>query len=181
MELLTATGKSNENGAVNYILAHRGEPNPAGEATKEGKYTMVPVTYRTTRLFLGKQTQCAQCHKHPFNDEMRQEFFWGINAYFRQIDTPRGRPAAADGNQMAMATVLELTDNPSLNPNGKVYFEERNGRLLATRPAFLLDPEAPSQPSASPGSPRRQELAPFITDSKLFPKAYVNLIWADSV
>jgi hypothetical protein len=177
-ELLTATGKSNENGAVNYILAHLGEPNPAGEVNKEGKYTMVPVTYRTTRLFLGKQTQCAQCHPHPFNKEMRQEFFWGINAYFRQIDTPRGRPATANGNQMAMATVLELVDNPNLNPTAKVYFEERNGRLLATKPAFLLDPDLATQEQTSPGSPRRQELARFITESKFFSKAYVNRIWA---
>ncbi|HEV3116199.1 MAG TPA: DUF1549 domain-containing protein [Gemmataceae bacterium] len=58
-DLLTATGKTNENGAVNYFLAHLGEPIPRGEQEKEGKATMVPITARTTRVFLGLQLQCA--------------------------------------------------------------------------------------------------------------------------
>src|SRR5438132_13064745 len=48
--LLTATGKTNENGAVNYFLAHLGEPIPRAEQSKEGKATMVPITSRTTRF-----------------------------------------------------------------------------------------------------------------------------------
>jgi hypothetical protein len=180
VELLTATGKTNENGAVNYVLAHLGEPSPRGEEDKEGKYQMVPITSRTTRLFLGIQTQCAQCHKHPFNPNLEQRYFWGINAFFRQVDTPRGRPAA-DDNRMAMATVLEVKDNPNLNPGGKVFFEQRNGVLLATKAEFALEKDDEGkeiQRTPAKGGNRRQELAKFITDSKYFPKAYVNRMWA---
>jgi uncharacterized protein YjiS (DUF1127 family) len=35
----------------------------------------------TTRLFLGVNTQCAQCHDHPYTD-MKQEDFWGIAAFY---------------------------------------------------------------------------------------------------
>ena len=55
-----------------------GEPN-------QGKFDAVPITSRVTRLFLGIQTNCIQCHDHPFNPEWKQDNFWGVNAFFRQI------------------------------------------------------------------------------------------------
>ena len=167
-ELLTATGKTNENGAVNYILAHLGEPNPTGKEMEEGKFNMVPLTSRTTRLFLGLQTQCAQCHAHPFNKDWKQQHFWGVNAFFRQVDTPRGRP---NSGRMAMAPVLELTDNPAFNSEAIIFYEQRNGVVLPTKPVFL-DGSKPA------GGNRRSELAKFITENPYFPKAYVNRIWA---
>ncbi|HEV8059761.1 MAG TPA: DUF1549 domain-containing protein [Gemmataceae bacterium] len=168
-ELLTASGKTNENGAVNYILSHLGEPVPKDKQQGEdgeGKFTMVPVTSRTTKLFLGVQIQCTQCHKHPFNEEWNQAHFWGINAFFRQVDR-KGAPIAN------REVVLELVDNPSLDPSGAVYYEERNGRLQQAKAVFL---DGTHLDAAS--SNRRIELARFVTSSKLFPKAYVNRMWA---
>src|SRR5262249_19341828 len=80
-ELLTASGKTNENGPVNFVLAHLGEPTPPGKEMEEGRFNMVPLTSRTTRLFLGLQTQCAQCHVHPLNKDWKQQHFWGVNAF----------------------------------------------------------------------------------------------------
>jgi hypothetical protein len=167
-EILTATGKSSENGAVNYILAHLGEPVPSPKQMEEGKFSMVPVTSRTTRLFLGLQTQCAQCHDHP-NKVWKQKDFWGINVFFRQVDAPGG-PRPANRRMMGRD---ELKDNPALNPEGVVLFEQRSGGVLATKAAFL-DHTRPDPRNAS----RRQELARFITDSPYFAKAYVNRMWA---
>src|SRR5207249_4310299 len=100
-ELLTATGATNENGAANFILSHLGED--IKENPKENAYfTMVPITSRTTRLFLGLRTQCTQCHDHPFNDEWRQSHFWGINAFFRQTHAPKGRPAVMENRKKGM-------------------------------------------------------------------------------
>jgi hypothetical protein len=175
-ELLTATGKTNQNGAVNYILAHLGESSPRSEEVKEGRYTMIPVTSRSTRLFLGIQTQCAQCHDHPFNKEILQRHFWGVNAFFRQVETPRGRPPAADGNRMTTPVVLELRDDPSLNPKGLVFYEQRNGQLFATRGNFKVDHRDEGRLTASDGN-RRQELARYVTESPYFAKAYVNRLW----
>jgi hypothetical protein len=169
IELLTATGKTNENGAVNYILAHLGEPIPANSETDEGKFNMVPVTSRTTRLFLGLQTQCAQCHPHPFNKEWSQKHFWGVNAFFRQVDR-KGNMAM---RRQMEATVLELVDNPNLNRTGQVFYEQRNGVVLPSRAVFL-DGSRLSSPEAN----RRQELARFVTGHKNFSRAFVNRMWA---
>ena len=91
-ELLTATGTTNENQATNFILHHMGAPLPTAERAASGSFDMVPLTSRVTRLFLGLRTQCVQCHDHPFNGEWGQHNFWGINAFFRQVDAPNGRP-----------------------------------------------------------------------------------------
>src|SRR5262249_30623669 len=81
-KLMTATGKNDDTkdggAATNFILAHLGENVPREEAgTKGGRFEAVPITARITRLFLGVQTQCTQCHDHPFGKEKQQQF-WGI-------------------------------------------------------------------------------------------------------
>lgn len=165
IQLVTAAGKtSKENGAVNYILANLGEPVPRGN--EEGHFNMVPVTARTTRMFLGIQTQCTQCHDHPFNPG-KQLNFWGINAFFRQVDRKGGRPMR--GRE---PPVLELTDDPGLDPSGLVFYETRRGALWSTKPYFYLEK------LRLPGNVnRRQKLAELITSNAYFPKAYVNRMW----
>ena len=82
-ELVSSTGSNKENGAVNYVLAHL-------------EFEAVPLTSRTTRLFLGQQIQCTQCHDHPSND-WKQGDFWGINAFFQGMKTEEVRKADATG------------------------------------------------------------------------------------
>jgi hypothetical protein len=172
-ELLTASGKTNENQAVNFILTHLGEPiqdNPL----ENGRYDMVPITSRTTRMFLGLRTQCTQCHDHPFNDDWKQADFWGVNAFFRQVDAPKGRPMGRR-NQM-MTGQLELVDNPELNAEGMIYFERRNGVVLPTKSVFL-DGRV-KMPEIGKDNTRRKELARFIIKSDYFAKAFINRMWA---
>jgi hypothetical protein len=171
-DVLTATGKTSENGAVNYVLSHLGEPNPEDRKENEGKYNVVPLTSRTTRLFLGVQIQCAQCHPHPFNKEWNQTHFWGMNAFFRQVDTPRGRYMPAT-KRPAMSTDLELVDNTSFNPDARVIYEQRNGVVLPAKAMFLDGTRIPEG-----AINRRQELARLITNDKNFARAYVNRMWA---
>jgi hypothetical protein len=170
-QLLTATGKTNENQAVNFILAHLGEPI-RDDPINNGKYTMVPITSRVTRLFLGLRTQCTQCHDHPFNDDWKQSHFWGINAFFRQTD-PSGQPGR---NRRAMGSrKYELKDNPDLNPEGIVFFERRNGVVLPTKATFL---DGTKMGPVAKDSSRRKELAKFMVKSDWFAKAYINRMWA---
>ena len=49
--LITATGRNDENGAVSFALAHEAKP--------------VEMAGEVSRIFLGVQIQCAQCHDHP--------------------------------------------------------------------------------------------------------------------
>jgi hypothetical protein len=174
-ELLAAQGFTNDreasktNPAVNFILTHLGEKikeNPQAN----GKYEMVPVTSRTTKLFLGLRTQCTQCHDHPFNEEWRQEHFWGINAFFRQVDAPKGRPMGMQ--KMPANNNLQLVDDPNLNQEGLVSYERRTGLLKYTRPTFLDGQKMPSG-----AKNRREELAKFVVKSPYFAKAFVNRMW----
>jgi hypothetical protein len=171
-DLLTATGKSDENGSVNFILAHLGEEIKE-DRQANGRFEMVPITSRTTRLFLGLRIQCTQCHDHPFNEDWRQSHFWGVNAFFRQVDAPLGRP----GVMMAKGqgrNRLELVDNPDFNKDGIVPYERRNGVLLFTKPVFVDGAKLPRGVRDT----RRQELAKFVLKSPYFAKAMVNRLWA---
>lgn len=172
-ELLTAKGRTNENGAVNFILAHMGDRLPPEQADG-GAFDFVPLTSRTTRLFLGLRTQCVQCHDHPFNSEWGQHHFWGVNAFFRQTTAPNGRPTMmAKGQKGLKNQQFGLEDNPNLNPKGVVSYERRNGVVLFTDPTFLDG----TKMELKAGANRRQELAKFVTTSPYFAKAQVNRMW----
>ncbi len=185
-ELLTAKGKTNDNGAVNYILHQMGESTPAGSRDKEGYFDMVPITSRTTRLFLGLQTQCTQCHDHPFNPSWKQSDFWGVNVFFRQVardKTPTPPPNRQQDMMMQVAQV-ELKDDPSVNTSGTVYYERRNAMVVPTRAVFLkdlkdADSTDPEKRKLLPkdAKSRREALAKFVVTHDNFSKAYVNRIW----
>jgi hypothetical protein len=174
-ELLTASGDTNKNGAVNFILAHLGEEIKDPKARAEsGHFDMVPVTSRTTKLFLGLQTQCTQCHDHPFHDKWKQSHFWGINAFFRQVDAPKGRPVVmAQKNKMEPGQ-FTLVDNDKLNTSGLVFYENRKALGFYAKAKFLDGTKMPDKSNKT----RRQLLADFITKSPYFGKAFVNRMWS---
>ena len=67
-DLLTATGRTDENGAAAYFARWDGNANNAiGAASKH---------------FLGIQIQCAQCHDHMYEETWKQSDFRGMAAFF---------------------------------------------------------------------------------------------------
>jgi hypothetical protein len=176
-ELLAASGKNSENGGVNFILAHVGEMVPQARRGEEGQFEMVPLTARITRLFLGTQVQCAQCHDHPFQANIKQEHFWGVNAYLRQVQR---RPAALPMNPNATRATLELADNPNVCRDGTVFYEKRSGVILQQKAEFLPSGEEKHGKRLDPskvGVARREALAEAVTDHENFPRAIVNRMW----
>jgi hypothetical protein len=171
-ELIKATGKSNDNGAVNFILAHLGEELPAKDRKDNGRFDMVPVTSRAMRLFMGLRIQCAQCHDHPFADEWRQHHFWGVNAFFRQVDAPNGRPNAMMKKKGPGPNQPTLVDNPDFNAEGLVPYERRNG-LVEFQKAVFLD----GRKGKAKAGQRREELAEMVTSSEYFAKTFINRMW----
>ena len=156
-ELVGGTGSNKENGAVNYVLAHL-------------EFGAVPLTSRTTRLFLGQQIQCTQCHDHPQND-WKQVNFWGINAFFKGMRTENVTKPNATG--------VETYDHTELTDEGTdeyVRFDKRNGMVGVAFPTFL-DGRRISQGS---NVIRRAELAKLIADpnNPMLGKAFVNRTWA---
>jgi serine/threonine protein kinase len=169
-DLITAEGRSTRNGAVHFTLAYLGRELPPHQWTAEGKYDMVPLTGRITRLFLGMQIQCAQCHNHPFQDTIKQEHFWTVNIFLRQVER-EGNPSGGGP--------LTLRDNPKLAQDPTFFFEKRNGIVLS-----LPKPEVkkrqilpPAQNPPKVAARRRDELATTLIDHDNFSRAIVNRMW----
>ena len=156
-DLITAKGSNKENGAVNFPLAHM----EAGA---------VPLTSVTTRLFLGQQIQCTQCHDHPSND-WKQADFWGINAFFKGLRKEDVNKADATGAEVYDHT--EVRDDPT---EAFSQYDRRNGLVGIAFPRFL-DGRKISQGT---DVDRRIELGKFIADPKNpdLAKAFVNRMWA---
>lgn len=183
-KLLTATGKTNENGAVNFIIHQLGEATPNDKRGELGPFDAVPITSRVTKLFLGIQTNCTQCHDHPFNKEWVQADFWGVNAFFRQTFRDRTPTDGTDRRVMNTPQQVELRDDRRANEPQIVYYERRDGKLMASKPNFLKDLAAAEAEEVSvkplprsEGRTRREALAEYVTSHDNFARAYVNRMW----
>jgi hypothetical protein len=183
-KLITAKGKNTDNGAVNFILAHLGEPLGGGRrpnlerVREEGHFEMVPITSRITRVFLGTQVQCCQCHDHPFSATLKQNHFWGVNAFLRQVNRPE--PLAMQNARMTTFPPLTLVDDENVNVDAQVLYEKRNGVELFTKAEFLPAGEGrrgERMPAGTKGLARREKLAEFVVGHEDFPKAIVNRMW----
>lgn len=93
-ELLTAEGYIFENGATGYYLRDSGMP--------------LDNMANTTRVFLGTQIGCAQCHDHPF-EEWTQFEFYEMAAYTYGINT-RSRP-------QVVTDIRKISKKHNLNPD----------------------------------------------------------------
>lgn len=159
VELVSAEGHFEQNGAVNFVLAEI--PGAANNA--------VEITDKTTRLLMGVQVQCTQCHNHPFND-WQQRQFWEFNTFFRgaaRID--RTRLNVETGQNVFDYT--ELINNPV---NGPVYFERRSGLMEVAYPKFFGQ-----EIENLSDSNRRSELARRMVagERPLIAQALVNRMW----
>jgi hypothetical protein len=129
----------------------------------------VPLTSLTTRLFLGQQLQCTQCHDHPQND-WKQADFWGINAFYKGLRKQTIRKADATGAEVEDHT--ELSDEPT---EAFSQYDRRNGLVGIAFPRFL-DGRKISQ---STDVDRRLELGKMVADPENLDmaKAFVNRMW----
>lgn len=168
-DLLTATGNSKPgtadfNGAVNFLAMKLDD-----DATQ--------ATADVSRIFLGKQVQCTQCHDHPFND-WKQNQFWELNSFFRQA-VPLRRFDAADD----MVSYIELADQDfggegNTPEEAEVYFEVRDATLQTAYPVFIDGQELSNRSGLLTDVNRRRELARLIVSSDELPLAITNRMWA---
>ena len=122
VDLVTGEGHFEENGEVNYLLAQM-----------TMRDDMVQATAKTTRLFLGVQVQCTQCHDHPFND-WKQSQFWQINSFFRQAQRRDYRKPDPQTGRL-VDDYSELVFNEGVKHN--VFYDKRNGTMNAAYPIFF--------------------------------------------
>jgi hypothetical protein len=150
-ELLTATGPVDKPGPAVYYLAR-------GSVDK--------VTDNFSKLFLGVQLQCAQCHNHPFTD-WKQEEYWGMAAFFLKVK-PDGNPKAAAKN----GAVIKIVESKQMEPNRKRL--PVSAKILP--PKFLQGEKA----NLSDRDLYRPALADWATrpNNPFLARALVNRVWA---
>lgn len=158
-DVVSAEGRHDQNGAVNYLLAQMEMPD-------EG----VQATAKTTRLFMGIQVQCTQCHNHPFN-KWEQDQFWQFNSFFRQLRKEEER----EYNEKTGRDEVKYVSLVRGNFTGPVFFEPRSGEMKVAYPQFFEE-RVPDGPEVN----RREELAKLMTqgDQPWIAKAMVNRTWA---
>ncbi len=181
-DLLTATATDKDGCAskvdkmaapANFLLSHFGEIVPTERRQRDGQFEMIPATSRVTRVFLGIQTQCTQCHDHPFIDDRKQGQFWGVNVFLRQMEREPANIMLQNARMQSLQH-YKLRDNMNANPEAGVFYEQRNG-LLKRSSAVWLDK---NKPSLSSSAPRRSELARFLINDEYFAMSIVNRLWA---
>ena len=155
-EIITATGRNDENGATAFALAEEGSP--------------VEMAGEVSRVFLGVQIQCAQCHDHPSDPWKRQQFhefaafFSGVKS--RRVEkAEKGKPpvfmVAADG-----PTHYTMPDLK--NPEKKIPIS----------PRFFLN-DAPKVSEQVKADERLKLVARYVTDPEnpWFARAFINRVW----
>lgn len=168
-ELVTATGSTQPgsadfNGATNFLIDKVNEEDAA------------QATAATTRLFLGLQVQCTQCHNHPFND-WKQQKYWEMNAFFRQSRAFGGPMAAGQMQANAQLRDQDFPGESRKNPDeAELFYELRNGLVSVAYPVFVDGQEIPKSGYVKVVN-RRQELARLMIDSPDFARAMVNRMW----
>lgn len=148
-ELMTASGSQEENAGITYFVA-----NPTPDK----------MTDSVSRLFLGLQLQCAQCHNHPFTG-WKQEEYWGMATFFYKVQPDNVRKAVQGGS-------LSVVEKNGPRPK-KIALPESAKNV----PAKFLQGE---QPTLSSSEPYRPVLAKWMTSptNPFFAKAMVNRMWA---
>lgn len=160
----TAPGDEDFNGATNFLI----DKVNAEDATL--------ATSSTTRLFLGLQVQCAQCHKHPFN-EWEQETYWQMNAFFRQVKAFPRRMRAETGANAELADQDFASRRRRDFDEAEIYFESRNGLMQVAWPVFVDGTEVPRSGLVNVVN-RREELSKLIKTSKFLDRTIANRMWA---
>lgn len=156
VDLLSAEGHMDENGATNFLMSHLNDG-------------AVPATAISARLFLGIQVQCTQCHNHPFND-WKQEAFWEFNSFFKQARRREVRKYDEKRGRMVF-------DYSVLEPapfQGPMYFENRAGLMKVAFPTYNG-----TKIDDGPDVNRRAELAKLVISGErpLVADAMVNRMW----
>ena len=168
LELVTATGTNNPggegfNGAVNFIVNKLAED--AALATAD-----------TSRIFLGLQVQCTQCHNHPFN-EWKQQKYWELNAFFRQA-RPLRRFVSGTRDVASVELVNEDYAGEGTTPEeAEIYYELRNGLQKVAYPVFVDGTEV-ARSGYVEDVDRRTELGKLIINSPYMDRAIANRMWA---
>lgn len=168
-EILSADGAEPKlRPAARFVLDREAEPNQ--------------LTRDISRLFLGMNLHCAQCHDHPLVDDYLQEHYGGIFAFLNRtflfkVKNETMLAEKAEGE----ATIQSVFDPKKVT---RTMQPRLPGRPALAEPKFDKGQEYAVAPAKDvrpvPKFSRRAQLAQQITDSDnvLFRRNAVNRLWA---
>lgn len=174
-DLITATGAPGEQGETAIIIAQMGET--------------ADIAAEVSRIFLGIQLQCAQCHDH-FTDRWKRGQFHELAAFFPRIAI---RPTAGQGPDRFEVVSFDVQPRalrgrkPPDNPRRGDLEHEMPDRDDPSLPGTVMAPRffltGQSLPLGTPDLQRRHAIAEWITspDNPWFARAIVNRLWAELV
>lgn len=131
-------------------------------AVNEGVLDHNKLAARSARAFLGQSIDCAQCHDHPFNEDLSQQDFEGLAGQFGRVE-------------VAALGVHEMSSEPPAMMRRRPEAES-----VEEEPAAVPEPGVPFGEDWLPedGSVR-QKFAFWLThpDNRRFERAIANRVW----
>lgn len=166
-----AEGVVSERGETALIVVHMGQT--------------ANVAAETSRVFLGIQIQCAECHDHP-TDRWKRQQFHEFAAFFPRLGLQRER--TEDGR--ANLRVASFDNGPIARPangqqGGREHFmpdlKRPNDRGTMMSPVFFVSGQ--SLETGATDRERRESLGRWLTarENPWFAKALVNRVWMELV
>ena len=143
-----------------------------------------PLAAVTSRVFLGLQVQCAECHDHPHRHWKRMEF-WSFASLFTNL---RQRPMAGEDADSDGPSAIDVDDDDDENPADKAAGSAAD-KAAAAQPVGLKIPDTDltAQPAfldgTVPGAAVLQRprvaLVRWLTsrDNRWFAQAAANRLW----
>ncbi len=153
-ELIGGTGENDKAGAVNFTLAHAAQP--------------VELAGEVSRIFLGVQIQCAQCHDHP-EDPWKRVQFHEFAAFFAGT---RSRRVTPQGTRPEVHEVVAQGAARYAMPD-----LQDPKKTIAVEPRFFLG-DQPALPRNLDAAKRRSLVAVLVTakENRWFARAFVNRV-----
>lgn len=176
LAILKAEGDTVEDGAPTFLLQYAGN----------GKSAAIGVS----RLFLGMQLQCAECHDHPYEDFTQLDFY-GLAAFYARL-----QPVSLKDKNGKKNYAVGEKNLGEVMFTGPQIKEKPGDKGSAVKPKFIHgaeieEPELPKdfqEPrtlpnGAMPPKPkfsRKDALAEWIVDpdNPYFTKAVANRVWS---
>lgn len=157
--MITATGQNDQLGAVAFPLAYQAQP--------------VEMAGEVSRIFMGVQIQCAQCHDHK-TDAWKRRQFHEFAAFFAGVQA-KNVVKASPGQPAVFAVIprgsrrytMPDKDNPQKQIPVAPRFFLASSKSAVTLPETLAIPE------------RRSLAASYVTgqDNPWFARAFINRVW----
>ncbi|HWA97455.1 MAG TPA: DUF1549 domain-containing protein [Pirellulales bacterium] len=144
------------------------------------------IASEVSRIFMGVQISCAQCHDHP-TDRWKRSQFHEFAAFFPRVQLRpifnEGRVRGFEVASMDSSFRFRAPDQPGRGSLEHYMpdLKDPSSRGTVMTPAFFATGQ--KLPTGTPDAERRETIARWITSPQngWFAKAFVNRTWAELV